>query len=324
MGRHMRSVLVGDIGGTNTRFGIAHRDAAGHVAIESYLKHPGDDFPTLMEAIESYLSGTEETPDAVSLAVAGPIQEGQVRLTNRDWQISEDEICTLPGIASAKLFNDFAAMARSAPEMNAQDFDVVHDGIANQEAPILVAGPGTGFGVGYVVPIGESWRVLNTEGGHVAYAPQTEIEAEILAILQKSYDYVSVELVASGSGLIPVHKAVCQRHRVDYVPLPPADIKHLAERGDIICQEVCDIRSAATMGALGDLVLSGGARGGVVIAGGVAERMIDQYRKPEAMARFFDKGARKNYLKDIPIRLLTNHLAPLIGAAALFMDTHNV
>lgn len=321
MGNVVSSVLVGDIGGTNARFGIAHRDAAGHISIESYYKHPGDDFPTLKGALDNYLSRIDEAPSAVSLAVAGPILDGSVKLTNRDWRISEAEICSIPGIKSAKLFNDFAAMARSAPEMSLQDFEIVHDGIAVPDAPILVSGPGTGFGVGYVIPVKGGWKVLTTEGGHVAYAPQTEAEAEILSILKKSYDYVSLELVASGSGLAPVHKAVCQRHGVEYKALKPCEIKHRAKSGDPICVEVCDVRSAATLGALGDFVLSGGAQGGVVIAGGVAERMIDVYKRPNAMNRFFNKGPRADYLKDVPIKLLTNHLAPLIGAAALIMDS---
>lgn len=161
----MKTILVGDIGGTNARFGIAHRDDAGHVSIDNFVKRPGDDFATLIDAVQDYLSDIDVKPEAVSLAVAGPIKQGTVKFTNRNWSISETDLLDIQGIEAAKLFNDFAAMARSVPEMNTQDFLTVHEAIADETAPILVAGPGTGFGVGLVIPNNESWLVLNTEGG---------------------------------------------------------------------------------------------------------------------------------------------------------------
>lgn len=316
----MTSILVGDIGGTNARFGIGHQDSAGHISIDHYKKYAGDDFYSLTDVIETYLSDVMEQPEHISLAVAGPIRDDEAKLTNRDWKISKQAMCDIRNIKHAKLYNDFTAMSRSIPELNDQDFEHIYDTVPDVTAPILVAGPGTGFGVGYVVPIATGWKVISTEGGHMAYAPQNDVEREIQSILQADHDFVSIELVSSGSGLIPVHKAVCQRHGATYNPIEPADIKSQAANGDVICQEICDIRSNATMGALGDLALTGGATGGVVIAGGVAERMIDLYQAPTSMARFFNKGSHSNYMKQIPIRLLTNPLAPLIGAAALYLD----
>jgi len=100
----------------------------------------------------------------------------------------------------------------------------------------------------------------------------------------------------------------------------PDKIRELAVSGDPICLDVCQIRAAATMGAIGDLVLSGGARGGVVLACGVSERMVDFYTHPPAMARFLNRGVRSQYMEKIPIKLLASPMAPLIGAASLFMD----
>lgn len=319
----VETVLVGDIGGTNARFGIAHHHVDGHIAIDSYVKQRNDGFGSLQEAIKAYLSNIENTPHSISLAVAGPIHLGKVKLTNRDWQISEAELTAMPEFETAKLFNDFAAMARSVPEMNSQDFEIIHEGLADPEAPILVAGPGTGFGVGYIIPIGNGWRVLNTEGGHMAYAPRNKVESETLSILQDHHGYVSLELVASGSGLEKVHKAVCERRCEFFEALSPEEIFKRAKAGCVICQEVGNIRAAATMGAIGDLALVGGSRGGIVLAGGVSEHTIDLFKKPQIMDRLFDRGPRSQYLKEIPISLLTNPMAPLIGAAALYVDNNN-
>ncbi|MBC6411546.1 MAG: glucokinase, partial [Hyphomonadaceae bacterium] len=259
-------ILVGDVGGTNVRFGLAHRDEAEHLAIEAFSGWPGNDFPTLRGAIGHYLERSDVAPTAISLAVAGPVADGMARLTNRDWSISVSDLDGFDGIDNVALFNDFEAMARSVPEMSAQDFKLVHDGQSIPDEPILVAGPGTGFGVSFIIPDGDTWRVMNTEGGHQAYSPRSPVECEILDILHQDYDFVSLEMISSGSGLDLVHRAVSRRHGVPYEHMSPAELRKCADDGNPVCVEVCDIRAAATMGAIGDLVLSGGARGGVVLA----------------------------------------------------------
>jgi len=98
-------------------------------------------------------------------------------------------------------------MTRSVPELNEKDFRIIREGETLPDEPILVAGPGTGFGVGFLLPVRGGWHVMATEGGHSAYAAQTPLEIEFLQILLKTHDFVSVELVSSGSGLSIVHNA---------------------------------------------------------------------------------------------------------------------
>lgn len=313
-------VLVGDVGGTNVRFGVALADDTGKYTVTSFVKWAGEDFPSLQEAIRTFIQGLERPPKHMSLAVAGPIKNGVAELTNRAWSVGEKDCVDRFDMSGVMLFNDFTAMSRCVPELPDDDFDHVHTGAALPSEPILVAGPGTGFGVGYLVPVKKGWRVLSTEGGFTAFAPRTQAEMDVTLILQKSYDFVSTELICSGKGLNPVHRAVCERRGIPYAQLPPAEISRLGALGDAVCQEVCMMRASATMGAIGDLALSGGARGGIVLAGGVSERMIDWFRKPVAMQRYFNRGHHEDYVRNIPIRLLTNPMAPLIGAAALYWD----
>ena len=120
-----------------------------------------------------------------------------------------------------------------------------------------------------------------------------------------------------------IHEAICERHGVPYEKLDPAKVLELAKTGNPICLEICEVRSAAIMGALGDMALVYGARGGVVMAGGVSERLIDYISAPKAMSRFLNRGPRSDYLKQIPINLLQNPAAPLIGAADLYLDELN-
>jgi len=313
-------ILAGDIGGTNTRFGCLEPMTGGGWKVHNYAKVKVADFTTFDDALCSYLNSLDTTPERAAFSAAGPVEKGYIKLTNTDWRISARQIEDVHGIKNCGLFNDFAGMTRSIYELSEDDFITMRDGQARRDEPILVAGPGTGFGVGYLVPGKKGFRVLSTEGGHISYNPQTHLEFKLLEILRKDRDYVSLELVSSGGGLPIIHKAICDIHGQTYILLEPDTIRERAKNGDPVCVDVCRVRASATMGAIGDLALAGGARGGVVLAGGVSERMIDFYMEDSAMDRFLNRGVISAYIHDIPIRLLKSPLAPLIGSAALLVD----
>lgn len=316
----MPGLLVGDVGGTNVRLAIARRDEDGRLTVSDFQKMPGDNFDTLYDAISLYLSESGSKPEHAVFALAGPLKNGTVTLTNRPWSVSETTLKRRFDLKTVALFNDFAAMGRSIPEMYDSDFEVFNHGQPMANTPMLVAGPGTGFGVALLVPTVSGWKVVSTEGGHQAYSASTPLEIELLKVLRRDHDYVSLELVASGMGLDTVHKAMCEIHKVKYEALSPEEVRTRADAGDAVCHDVCRLRAEGIMGALGDLTLSTGARGGAILAGGVAERMIDLLSAPGAMNRFFERGPRTAYMEDIPVKLLHNGAAPLTGAAALYFD----
>ncbi|GAB5458700.1 MAG: glucokinase [Henriciella sp.] len=318
-----RMVLVGDIGGTNARFALAHIDANDQLNVTDIAILSGDDFDTFEAVVTAYLDRVgQAAPDQALFAIAGPINGRAVDLTNRDWQIDAQRLEQRLGIGHVTLVNDYAAMARSIPELGVSSFRELHKGKRlDERKPILVAGPGTGLGMATLLPSGEAgWSVLTGEGGHTAFAAQTEREWALVRHLQKTHEFVSSELVLAGMGLDTVHRALCEIDGVPWVKMPPSEIMALAGSGDRICDDICTIRACATMGALGDGTLVNGTRGGVVITGGVAERLYNWMIKPEALARFFKRGPRESYMRDISIRLLLSGEAALIGAAALFKD----
>ncbi len=313
-------ILVGDIGGTNARFALAAETAKG-TELSQVQKFKGDEFARFSEALDAYLSRLEFRPEFASLAIAGPVKNGSVALTNRDWAFSETELAAKFGFTKVALINDFTAMARSVPIMAPSDFKTLHKGISTDTSdPIVVAGPGTGFGMAIVVPLNSGIQVIPGEGGHQAFSPQTAQECELMRILQRRHAFVSLELVSSGSGMDAVHEALCERHGISYEKTEPHIIRERAHAGDKVCLELCQIRAAAVMGAMGDIALACGAKGGVVLAGGVSVRIAEFLAQPEALYRFFNRGARSDYMKDIPISILNNDLAPLYGAAANYWD----
>lgn len=311
------AVLVGDVGGTNARFAAAYR-RGDWIRIEQFERFAGEAFPDFNAALKTYLDKTGLRPAAACIAVAGPVRGGKAQLTNRDWSISEADVSERFGIANVLVVNDFVAMARSVPELEPEAFSVVLPGTPVLEAPILVAGPGTGFGVSTLIPSAGGWTVLAGEGGHMAYAPRTDLERKLASLLARDHGYVSTELVASGSGLEEVHAAFCEIYGRPYAGLSPEDMRAKADGGDEMYLALIRVRALAVMGAVGDLALANGALGGVVLAGGVSERIAEFLKTPEARERFAARGPMSRYLAECPVRLLHAPAAPLIGAAAYF------
>lgn len=311
-------VLVGDVGGTNVRFAVAVR-RSGALRIERFDVFAGDRFASLKDVLHQYIDQTGVRCRAACLAVAGPVHEGRGKLTNRDWQISASALADEFHFDQVLLINDFKAMARSVPELDASAFEPIFDGVALPGLPMIVAGPGTGFGVATLLRHRSGrWSVISGEGGHMAYAPRTDVEFELANILRRDHGYVSNELIASGSGLGAVHAAFCELFGVENRALAPADMRARADAGDPMYKALIEVRALAVMGAVGDLALANGARGGVVLAGGVSERISDFLRTPAARERFISRGPMTAYLADCPVRLLHDPIAPLIGAAAHF------
>lgn len=314
------SVLVGDVGGTNVRFARADL-AGGRIEVSGFAKLRGDDFCCFERALEQYCADTETCAgDAAVFALAGPLRDGEVHLTNRDWTVSKAGLKNEFTLSDVHLINDFAAMARAVPELGTGTMQVVKSGQADPKRPIIVAGPGTGLGVATLFPDAKGrWNVMSGEGGHLAFAPRNHLEIELLKALKAEHGYVSNELVCSGMGLPAVHRALCEIHGTDYVETRPADMLDAAEQGDTFFLELCRLRARAVMSAVGDLALANGALGGVVLAGGVTERLLPYLLEEHAQHRFTARGPMSGYLADCPIHLMTDPAAPLIGAAALYL-----
>ncbi len=313
-----RAVLVGDVGGTNVRFAIACEEN-GRICTDHFSKLAGDDYDAFDRALSDYLDETNVDVSHACFAMAGPVDDGEVLLTNRQWKVSEQQLRQRFGFDNVCLINDFTAMARSVPEHDTSSFDVVLEGTPHEDRPVLVAGPGTGFGVATLLPLGgRHWKVISGEGGHIAFAPREPLEFELAQNLMRKHGYVSNELVASGMGLDAVHEAFCEIFGRSLEDISPQEMRQRADKGDEMYDKLIGLRANAVMGAAGDLVLANGALGGVVLAGGVSGRILDYLKRPDAVARFRERGPMSAYLADCPVHLMDDPEAPLIGAAAYY------
>lgn len=316
-------ILVGDIGGTSARFAAAQRMSDGALNLQAFAKQNNDDFKSAAEAIAYYLSTVNLPIDAGLLAVAGPIDpDGSAKLTNRNWPvIVPADLCKMLNLSNMTLLNDFAVMSRAVPEMQADAFVEILPGKSVESQPILVTGPGTGFGMGTLISLGnDAYHVLTGEGGHSAYSANTAREAELAERLRAKHGYVSTEMVVGGAWLSTIFNEISEMHGARKRDLSPTEIMNKAASGDPVCSEVCEIRAQSIMGAVGDGVLMTGARGGVVLTGGVAERMVAWLQKPASVQRFLNRGSHSQYMQDISVRVMVEPRASLIGAAAIMFD----
>ena len=315
-------VLVGDVGGTKVRLALASQ-IDGKILLNKISIYDDPGISSFEEAIALFMRETGPTPQRALFALAGPLDDdGSIKLTNRSWPpVDPASIVKRFGLVDATIVNDFAAMARAIPELKSDQFETIIESDTPPDAPILVTGPGTGFGVSTLIRSGPNgWRVITGEGGHVAFAPRDDREVAIRNIIARTDNYVSIEMIVSGGWLMPVYHAICELDGVTPQDLSPQQMLDLADQEDAVCHEVCSFRANAIMGAIGDGALITGARGGIVLTGGVAERMTKWLRSPAATDRFHERGPMSPYLAHTPVSVLMNSEAPLIGAAALAFE----
>lgn len=307
-------ILVGDVGGTNVRFALASPGAV----LSHVHKEPAHDCPDFESALARYLSRLEKVPARACLALAGPISDGIVKLTNRPWVVSRRALSTRFGFSNLTLVNDFAAMARGAVEADDDQFAIVKTGVVDRTQPILVAGAGTGFGAATLLPDRGGWRVLSGEGGFQQFCPTSELEWALHQALRTRNDFVSLELVTGGGGHDALVRAFSAVLGVRYEPIDPLELSKRAAAGEAFAKQLCALRADAVMGACGDMALTNGARGAVILAGGVSQSLERFLAAPSALARFQARGPLSSFLQSTPVHLLLDPFAALRGAALLF------
>lgn len=311
-----KTLLVGDVGGTNARFAIAHMKD-GVPWLDHHESFPASQYPTFLEGVAAFIDGCEVKPTGGVIAVAGPVEDGAIDLTNSPWAVSETELATL-GLNPVRLINDFEALAWGASVVPADSLEPLGGPDAGDErATIAVLGPGTGFGVSALVRDGRGGEMaMPSEGGHACFPPGDPVEDEILRILRRRYDRVSIERLICGPGLLNMHRALAEIDGRETHIDDPAEITTTALADpDSPCGHTL-ARFCAVLGAVaGDIALTTGARGGVYIAGGIAPRILPFLKASPFRQRFERKGRFKDYMTDIPTWVITHKHAALLGAA---------
>lgn len=313
------SFLVADIGGTNARFAVASGSARSGFTLSHICRLKNEDFEHLRDAASAYLQTYPgPKPQRACFAVAAPIAPGPIKLTNSTWRFDAAGLAPTIGLDELLLVNDFAAQARGAPLAPSEDVAVLNPGQAVPETPCAVLGPGTGLGLGLLIPHGGNILVVETEGGHAGFAPRTGQEVAVGKFIADEYGYVSWERLLSGRGLVNIHRALCAQAGLPWSGERPEDItaSALADPASM-CGRVVDLFCACLGAFAGDVAVLSGARSGVYLAGGILPRIRVLLENSPFLQRFSRRGPMTRYAEAIPVKLLLTDSAALLGAAAI-------
>ena len=310
--------LLGDVGGTNARFGW---QANAHSGIEHVLVLPCAAHETLEAAIRTYLElKSLPMPRTGALGIANPITGDVIRMTNHHWSFSISEMQRSLGLQQLNVINDFTALALALPSIAKDNLVQVGGTVAEAYAPKALIGAGTGLGVSGLMPTdaNDHWVAIAGEGGHVTLAAQTENEYRVIELIRQRYGHVSAERVLSGQGLVDLYLALRQLQKQQ-----PVDVAGAAEitawalqNKDPLALQSIDMFAGFLGSVTGDLALTLGARGGVYLGGGIVPRWLGWFETSQFRERFEAKGRFKAYLKDIPVWVINAAESPaLLGAA---------
>jgi glucokinase len=314
-------ILVGDIGGTNTR--LALFEGLQHSEIDIF---PSAQYAGLDEIAAKFLKQTGASVDAACFGIAGPVRDGVSKVSNLPWVVDAREISVRLSIERVSLLNDLEANAYGIAVLQPSDFVALNEGAAGSSGNRALISAGTGLGEAGLLADGNGYRPFASEGGHCDFAPRNELEIELLRFLLKRWSRVSFERVLSGPGLFNIYEFLRDTGRGSepgwlaermHGENPSAVISEIALAGTAeICVQALDMFVAIYGAEAGNVALKLMATGGVFIGGGIAPKIASKLGDSIFMNAFVDKGRFRSLLESIPVRVIMNDKTALLGAAS--------
>jgi glucokinase len=317
-------ILAGDIGGTNARLAY-FQPQNGHLRLLSERVFPSREHSELGEIVEQFLEESGTRPEVACFGIAGPVHNGRVETSNLPWVIEQSRLAKQIHLPATLLINDLEASAWGIGALEGNDLvplnHVSGPAVGNQ----AVIAPGTGLGEAGMFWDGARHRVFACEGGHTDFAPQDDLQIELLRFLQKRYGHVSYERIVSGPGLVNVYEFLRDNRGEKETPEVAAQMK----KGDAaaaisraaldetspLAQKALDVWISVFGAEASNLALKIMATGGLFLAGGISPKILPKLKEPLFMNAFLNKGRLRSLVEAIPVQIVTNEKTGLLGAA---------
>lgn len=322
-------ILAGDIGGTHASLALFERNGDGGLGRPLHAESfRGADFPSLVDLLGTYRARHPAAIEVACFGVAGPVIRGSVRGTNIPWVVTAADTAKALGVRSVLLLNDLAAAGYSVPILSDDDLVTVQRGAPDPTANAAVISAGTGLGETILARVNGALIPIASEGGFGDFAPRTDDEIELLRDLRARLGRVAYEHVLSGPGLSNVARFTHERggaaagaawtaHQSEAMgDALPARISALALSGACVwCGEALDLFVSVYGAEAGNLALRGLARSGVYLGGGIAPKILPALQGPRFLQSFRDKAPHADLLAAVPIHVIRNEHAGVLGAA---------
>jgi glucokinase len=327
------TLLAGDIGGTKTLLQLFenHQDGFKVLYEQRYISN---NYDNLLAMVEEFLSNAKDILSLESLpinkacfGIAGPIQGNIARVTNLPWVINADELQLALAIEKVFLINDFKAIAYALKVLTEDNFTILQAGKQQLHAPKVILGAGTGLGSAFLFHTGKQYEIFSSESSHAAFAPINSLQIELLKFLRKKYQQVSYEHIVSGPGLVNIFEFLCSiennhisnelSEALTTMDQSAAISQFALSKTDIVAIQAVDIFTQVYARQAANLALTSLAYGGVYIAGGIAPKIIEKLKEPEFLEHFKNNTSMGYLLDDMPLKVLMNPNAGLIGAAVV-------
>jgi glucokinase len=318
-------ILAGDVGGTKVHLAL-YDFLDGKLAHSRDHQYPAKNYSGLEEIVKEFLGSNKVT--TACFGVPGPVRDGRLRLTNLPWTLDSRELSASLAIEYVFLINDLEANGYGIAELSSDQIYTLSEGDASQIGNRALIASGTGLGEGFLIWNGRNHIPYPSEGGHTDFAPRNEDEIDLLRFLKQKFNgRISFERVVSGMGLTNIYEFL---REVRGMEEPPWLTERIAQQEDPntvitelalsarseICEKTLDIYISAYGAEAANLALTVMSVGGLYVGGGIAPRILSKLKDGTFMKAFTDKGRLSQLLVNMPVRIILESRAALLGAAA--------
>jgi glucokinase len=324
-------ILAGDVGGTKSNLGL-FEVADGTQRLVRSAKFHSPEYPGLGAVVDAFLADGPPVPGGIQAAcfgIAGPVVENRVSTPNLAWVVDGDQLSRDAKVPVVRLINDLVATAEGLPLLADDEVAVLQPGAPVAGGNRALVAAGTGLGTAFIPRVGDRWVPVPSEGGHVDFAPRTEDEIGLLRHLREHFGRVSVERVLSGPGLFNIYQYLRDVQRLPETPQvrerlaakeDPAKVIGESglpgpDRGCPLCSRSLEMFVAVYGAVAGNVALLGTATNGVWLGGGIAPKILPRLTDGLFVETFRAKGRFVPYLEKVPVRVVLNDRAALLGAA---------
>jgi len=322
------NLLSADVGGTKTSLAL--------FSVECGLRKPqfeaifaSQKYSNLEILVKEYLNQIGQTIEGASFGVAGPVREGHVQITNLPWVIETQQLKKHLEISNVFLLNDLEAVAYFIPAMEKADYLTLYEGEKDPQGSVAVIAPGTGLGEAYLTWNGKDYQAYASEGGHASFAPRNSLEMELFQTLyDEGHEHVSFERICSGMGIPLIYSFLKEQGYAKEPNWLAEELKRVGDPTPVIIHVALDDKNPCELASLtlntfisilgseaGNLALKVLATGGVYLAGGIPPRIVSALKDERFFEAFVDKGRFSDLLGQMPIHVILNSHAGLLGSA---------